>query len=80
MGTDGYETYHGDDHFIMYADVKSLCNTSETKIMSCANNILTKRNSFLLKCLKNCLLLFFFFPKGYKVLLSTFRTLIYQMF
>ena len=26
-------TRHSDDHFIMFANVKSLCSTSETKII-----------------------------------------------
>ena len=29
LGTDGYWTYH-DDHFVMYANVKSLYSTPET--------------------------------------------------
>ena len=30
MGTDSYETYGG-NHFIMYANTKSLCSTPETQ-------------------------------------------------
>ena len=34
MGTDGYQTYGG-DHFMLYANIKSLCSTSETNIKVC---------------------------------------------
>ena len=37
MGTDGYQTYRG-DHFIMYANVESLCSTPETNIISYVNH------------------------------------------
>ena len=32
MGTDSYETYGG-NHFIMYANTKSLCSTPETVLL-----------------------------------------------
>ena len=47
METDGYCTYC-DDHFIMNANIKSLCSTPETKIIVYINNtsIENKQTSF----------------------------------
>ena len=40
----GYWTYHGGDHFIMYPNVKSWCNTSETNIILYTNYISIRKN------------------------------------
>lgn len=42
MVTDGDSTYRG-DHFVMYANVESLCYTPETNIISNVNYISTTK-------------------------------------
>ena len=42
LGIDGYWTYHG-NHFITYANVKSLCHTLETNIILYINHIFLKK-------------------------------------
>ena len=34
MDTDGYQIYHG-GHFVVYANIKSLCSTPETNNIVC---------------------------------------------
>ena len=42
MGRDGYQTLDG-DHFVTYANVKSLCSTPETNIILYVNHISIKK-------------------------------------
>ena len=45
----GYWTYHDGDHFIMYPNVKSQCNTSETNIILCTPTTFQLEKKFTLK-------------------------------